>query len=47
MLLMAIADYRARRKNKERTYCDVCNQKFDTFEYAEEHRRRMHEDVAA
>jgi transcriptional regulator NrdR family protein len=46
MLLMAIADYRVRRKNKKRMRCDVCKARFDTFEAAEEHRRRMHGDVA-
>jgi hypothetical protein len=45
-LLMAIADYRARRRNAARTQCDVCSQKFASFEAAEEHRRKMHEDVA-
>jgi hypothetical protein len=45
-LFMAIADYRARRRNAARTYCDVCSQKFASFEAAEEHRRKMHKDVA-
>jgi tRNA U54 and U55 pseudouridine synthase Pus10 len=46
MILVAIADYRAQRKNKERKRCDVCNQKFNSFEDAEEHRRKAHANVA-
>ncbi|AIC14555.1 hypothetical protein [Nitrososphaera viennensis] len=45
ILLMALADFMARRKNKERRRCDICRQKFDTYEAAEEHRRKAHADV--
>jgi transcriptional regulator NrdR family protein len=47
MLTMLIADRLARRKNNERKRCDVCHRKFDTFENVEEHRRKVHDDVAA
>lgn len=42
---MAFARVMAKRKIKEGKLCDVCSQRFVTFEAAEEHRRRMHPDV--
>lgn len=45
IIVTVVADLVARKKNKERKRCDVCKQKFDTYEAAEEHRRKMHADV--
>lgn len=45
ILPVALADLLTRRKNKERKRCDVCKQRFDTYEAAEEHRRKAHADV--
>lgn len=42
MFLMALADWLARRKHDGRRQCDVCGQRFGTFEEAEDHRRRAH-----
>jgi hypothetical protein len=42
---MALAQSIARRNNKQRKLCDVCNRQFINFEAAEEHRRKMHPDV--
>ncbi len=45
IFLTALADFLARRQIKERKRCDICRQKFDTYEAAEDHRRKMHADV--
>ena len=42
----ALARAMANRENKERKLCDVCNQRFTTFEDTEEHRRKAHPEVA-
>lgn len=45
IFLTALADLAARRQIKERKRCDICRQKFGTYEAAEDHRRKMHADV--
>ncbi|AIF83750.1 hypothetical protein NTE_01689 [Candidatus Nitrososphaera evergladensis SR1] len=45
IILTALADRLAQRRNKERKRCDICRQRFDTYEAAEEHRRKVHADV--
>jgi hypothetical protein len=47
ILLMALADRFARRKSKnERTLCDICGQRFPSYEDAEGHKRNAHTDAA-
>lgn len=47
ILLMALADRFAGRKSKnERKHCDVCGQRFLSYEDAEAHRRIAHTDAA-
>jgi hypothetical protein len=47
ILLMALADRFAGRKSKNaRTLCDVCGQRFPSYEDAEDHRRNVHMDAA-
>ncbi len=45
IIVTAVADLVARKKNKDRKRCDVCKQKFDTYEAVEDHRRKTHADV--
>jgi len=45
ILVTQLADRLAKRKNEERKRCDICRQKFATYEAAEEHRRKVHADV--
>lgn len=47
ILLMALTDFLEGRRGKNlQKHCDVCNQKFASFEEAESHRRESHADAA-
>lgn len=43
--LSAFADYLTRRKYDKQKRCDVCGQKFETFERTEIHRRESHSNA--
>lgn len=47
VLLMAVADYLARRQHDRQRKCDVCRQKFENFESVEKHRREVHSNAPA
>ena len=44
-LLMRVFEFFRRRRGIPKK-CDICDQKFETLESMEEHRRRVHKDAA-
>ena len=43
--LTAFADYLTRRRHDKQKICDVCKQRFETFERTEIHRRESHSNA--